>query len=296
MQTDRGSLTKIYWHFFHVWWEACGARLLAASGEGLYQMEICSLIDTSCYKPHWQRRWQSGETWVEALHGTEQKKTKNYRNGNKNMKPTHYFGKKGNDSKPLDSWGFWQWASAGPPWKTPTSTVFSQSVNGRKRLQPKHWRPLQADRTNSLKRATYNPWILTSTLKNSNMYRFFFVVVVFGWPYKSASSNGKQAELQPGIGCGRSRKPLLAYEWLCQHGCCSGSYLQVLQLPPKVQRHASFGCLWLWIWIGVVPGANREHITVSNSTFSVLRKLEKKSGSTQKKKIEHGSFKLCMET
>lgn len=87
MQTDRGSLTKIYWHFFHVWWEACGARLLAASGEGLYQMEICSLIDTSCYKPHWQRRWQSGETWVEALHGTEQKKTKNYRNGNENMKP-----------------------------------------------------------------------------------------------------------------------------------------------------------------------------------------------------------------
>lgn len=38
------------------------------------QMEICSLIDTSRYKPHWQRRWQRGETCVEALCGAEFKK------------------------------------------------------------------------------------------------------------------------------------------------------------------------------------------------------------------------------
>lgn len=163
---------------------------------------------------------------------------------------------------------------------------YSQNTGGHcKQTELTHWKePL-------------NSWIITSILKNSvfQSVPLFFVVVVFGWPYKSASSNGKQAELRPGIGCGRSRKSLLAYQWLCQHGCCSVSYLQVLQLPPKVPRHASFGCLWLWIWIGVVPGANREHITVSNSTFSVVRKLEKQSGSMQKKKKnEHGSFKLCM--
>lgn len=117
-------------------------------------------------------QWDMGRgfTW------NRKKTKKNDRNGNENMTPAIILVKKkrkGNDSRPLDSRGFWQWASAGPPWKTPTSTVFSQSVNGRKRLRPKHWRPLQADRTNSLKRATYNSWILTSILKKSNLYRFF---------------------------------------------------------------------------------------------------------------------------
>lgn len=37
------------------------------------QMEICSLIDTSRYKPHWQWRWRRGETCVRALCGTEKK-------------------------------------------------------------------------------------------------------------------------------------------------------------------------------------------------------------------------------
>lgn len=185
MQTDHGSLTKISWHFVHVWWEACGARLLAASDEGLYQMEICSLIDTSRYKPHWQRRWQSGETWVVALHGTEQKNPKKRQEWKRKHDTNHYFGKKkkkGNNSRPLDSRGFWQWASAGPPWKTPNSTLFSQSVNGRKRLQPKHWRPLQADRTNSLKSHLSHLQLLNSHihLEKLQSVPLFFVVVVLG--------------------------------------------------------------------------------------------------------------------
>lgn len=38
-----------------------------------------------------------------------------------------------------------------------------------------------------------------------------------------------QLENKQSYGCGRSRKPLLAYQWLCQHGWCSVSYLQVVE-------------------------------------------------------------------